>query len=398
MERARSLSRGALLLVAALLFVSCATQAVRQDAPTPSQSATATPTAAANRYTDAKLGFSLAVPDGWQALAEPGQQASTASAAVTLVSDEASEHALVVIGVTQGPGMAAAFAARGTPTEHIGSYPAFADDRLPGVARVPCLVRIFLAGDDYVLADWCAIDATSHTAQFEALLASFQPATPGFLPHPVHAPAAQSCSGMQQQLGYAAGATWGKQLGASNATSPAAGWGALAPGITVCDNTGSADQYLFQCTELANRFLYTRWALAHIPGNAARYFDYYQDSALHPGVVRDFPAGTIALSDDASQGTSAFAPQPGDLLIFQDVTNPRLGWTSGLTTSPGHVAVITAVDATHVYVAQENYSQTAYFQALPLTHTARGWAIADLSGIPNRIVRGWIHFSVNGGA
>jgi hypothetical protein len=31
--------------------------------------------------------------------------------------------------------------------------------------------------------------------------------------------------------------------------------------------------------------------------------------------------------------------------------------------------------------------------ALPLSRTARGWAIRDLSGIPDRIVRGWIHFT-----
>jgi hypothetical protein len=380
--------------------VSCAAQAARRDAPTPSQSATATPTTAGNRYTDAKLGFSLALPLGWRAEAQPGSLAPASQTSVTLVGD-GSAHALILLGVTEGPSMPAAFAqlaARGTPTTRIGSYPAFANDRLPGVARVPCLVRVFLAGDDYVMADWCAMDAPSHTAEFESLLATFQPAPPGFLPHPVHAPAAQDCAGMQQQLGYAAGATWGKQLGAATATSPAVGWAALAPGVAVCDNEGSADQYLFQCTELANRFLYTRWALAHIPGNAARYYDYYQDGVLHPGVVRDFPAGTVALSDDASQGASAFAPRPGDLLIFQDVTNPRAGWTSSLTTSPGHVAVITAVDATHVYVAQENYNETAYFQALPLTHSARGWAITDLSGISNRIVRGWIHFSVNSGA
>src|SRR5262249_60061266 len=103
-------------------------------------------------------------------------------------------------------------------------------------------------------------------------------------------------------------------------------------------------------------------------------------------------------SDDASQGQSAFRPQAGDLLIFQDVVNPHVGWTSGLAASPGHVAVITAVDATHVYLAQENYSRTAYFQTLPLLHTARGYAITALSGISNRIVRGWTHFTVNGGS
>jgi CHAP domain len=389
-----------MLLAAALAVTACASSAARVAAPTSTLSVTPSPTADANRYTDAKLGFSLDVPSGWRAEAQPGSLAPVSTAAVTLVGDE-SAHTLVTLGVTEGSSMPAAFAqlaARGLPQERIGEYPAFSDDRTRREARVLCLVRIFLAGQDYVMADWCAMDAPAHAAEFEQLLATFQPAAPGFLPHPVHAPAAPDCAGMQAQLGYTTPATWGRQLGAATATRPAVGWAALAPGVTVCDNEGSADQYLFQCTELANRFLYTRWALAHIPGNAARYYDYYQDGVLHPGVVRDFPEGSYAFADDASQGTSAFAPRPSDLLIFQDVTDPRVGWTSSLTTSPGHVAVITAVDATRVYVAQENYSQTAYFQALPLAHTARGWAITDLSGISNRIVRGWIHFTVNGGA
>jgi hypothetical protein len=387
------------LLAAALALTSCASSAAHVATPTSTPSATSSPTADANRYSDVKLGFSLATPSGWRAEPQPGSFAPAATAAVTLLGDE-SAHALVVIGVTEGPGMPAAFAqlaARGLPQERIGAYPAFSDDRLRGVARVPCLVRIVLAVQDYVMADWCALDAPAHTADFEALLATYQPAPPSFSPHPAPTPAAEGCAGMQTQLGYEA-AAWGRQLGAATATSPAVGWGALAPGVAVCDNEGSADQYLFQCTELANRFLYTRWALAHIPGNAARYFDYYQDGVLHPSVVRDFPAGSYAFADDASQGTSSFAPRAGDLLIFQDVTDPRAGWTSGLTSSPGHVAVITAVDATHVYVAQENYSARAYFQALPLAHTARGWTITDLSGISNRIVRGWINFTGNSGA
>ena len=182
------------------------------------------------------------------------------------------------------------------------------------------------------------------------------------------------------------------------ATTPARGWGMLTPSAYVCSNERSADQYLFQCTELANRYLYEQWALPHIPGTAARYFDYTQGGKRYPGVVRDFPASTYQFSEDASQGQSAFRPQPGDLLIFQDVRDPRAGWTSGLTSSPGHVAVITAVDSTHVYVAQENYNETQYFLALPMVSGARGYAITDLSGLPNRIVRGWIHFTANGSA
>ncbi len=385
-----------LALLAAMLLASCASATSTASQPTLAPSTTSLADNA-NRYIDPKLGFSLVLPDGWHAEPQPGRAASSTTEAVTLIGDEAGTHQMVVLGVMQGAGMAAAFAARGAPEMRIGSYPAFADDRSGREARVPCLVRIFLAGDDYVLADWCAMDAATHTSTFEMLLATYLPAPATFAPRSTGAPVSQSCAAMQQQLGYAAGVRWGAQLGAANAVSPAAGWGTLAPGVAVCDNVNSADQYLFQCTELANRFVYERWALPHIPGNAARYFDYYQDGVEHSGVVRDLPAGAVALSDDASQGISAFAPQPGDLLIFQDVNNPRSGWTSGLTTSPGHVAVITAVDASQVFVAQENYSERAYFQALPLTHTTRGWAITDRSGISNRIVRGWIHFAASDG-
>jgi hypothetical protein len=241
------------------------------------------------------------------------------------------------------------------------------------------------------------MDAAAHSAEFEALLATYQPQTPGYASHALQAPAAKSCAQVQAQLGYTGAADWGRQLAIPAATAPARGWAALSPGAYVCSNERSSDRYLFQCTELANRYLYEQWAMPHLPGTAARYFDYVQGGQRYPGVVRDLPVGSYQLSDDASQGQSAFRPRPGDLLIFQDVHDPRAGWTSGLIDSPGHVAVITAVDATHVYVAQENYNETQYFLALPMTTTASGYAIADRSGLPNRIVRGWIHFTANGG-
>jgi hypothetical protein len=98
--------------------------------------------------------------------------------------------------------------------------------------------------------------------------------------------------------------------------------------------------YLFQCAELVNRYLSEQWALPYLPGSAARYLDYYQDGALHPGVIRDFPASIAQMLDDASQGVNARAPQAGDLLVIQDVQDPRRGWTSGLTSTPGQVALI----------------------------------------------------------
>jgi hypothetical protein len=386
-------------LLGVLVLAACTGQAVGTAVPgaSPPPNATAT-SSPANLYVDAKFGFSLALPPGWQALGEPSLHGASGNAALTLVGpDEQSQHELVVVGVQRGPGMAAAFAARGTPPGHIGSYPAFSDDRGPSVARAPCLVRIFLAGTDYVVADWCAMDAASHTAEFEALLATYQPQTPGYAPSALQAPAPQTCADMLAQLGYAGATGWGRQLGTPAAAAPARGWGTLPQGASVCSNEGSPDRYLFQCTELANRYLYEQWALPHLPGTAARYFDYAQDGKRFPGVVRDVPAGSYQLADDASQGRSAFRPRPGDLLIFQDVRDPRVGWTSGLTGSPGHVAVITAVDASHVYVAQENYNETQYFLALPMATVASGYAVTDRSGLPDRIVRGWIHFTANGG-
>ncbi len=76
--------------------------------------------------------------------------------------------------------------------------------------------------------------------------------------------------------------------------------------------------------------------------------------------MRTFPIGSYQLSDDARAGRSAFRSVAGDLLIFQDASNPRLGWTSGLTISPGPVAVIVGVDNAFVSIAQENYNDTQY--------------------------------------
>lgn len=278
--------------------------------------------------------------------------------------------------------MPGAFTRRGIPTTHIGPYPAFVADRSLGQGRAPCLVRIFLAHDDYVLADWCAPNAFSSRIQFEQVLATYQPSPVDFVSHVV-APSPQSCAGVQQQLGYTS-APWGRQL----ATPMSVGWSQAGTGVFVCSNEGSAHWYLFQCTELINRFLYERWALPHLPGNAARYYDYYQSGVFQSGTIRTFPVGSYQLSDDASQGKSAFRPVAGDILIFQDVNNLQLGWTSGLTNSPGHVAVIVGIDDAYVNVAQENYSDTQYFLALPIHKVASGYEITDLSG--------WIHFTVNG--
>jgi hypothetical protein len=338
-------------------------------------------------YLDAKLGFRLTVPLTWRALPRPGAVEASVNASVTFEVDEPTSHAVVVVGVFHGTGMPTAFAQRGTPTTHIGQYPAFDADRTASQGRAPCLVRIFLARDDYIQADWCAADAPTHQSTFERALATYQPAPQSFVSHAV-TPSTQTCAATQQQLGYAP-AAWGKQLAAPTS----AGWRGLN-GVYLCSNTGSPDWYLFQCTEVINRYLAERLGLPHLPGNAARYLDYYQDGAVQPGVIRTFPAGSYQVSDDASQGTSTFPPAAGDVLVFQDVNDPRVGWTSGLTSSPGHVALIVGVDATHVYLAQENYNDTQYFLALPLRHVAAGYEITDRSGLSHRVVRGWIRFAV----
>lgn len=344
-------------------------------------------------YTDAKLGFQITTPDNWQALAQPGSQAAIGNSAVTFTVDEQSTHSVIVVGVFHGASMPSAFAARGLPTAHIGPYPAFIADRSNSEGRAPCLVRIFLAGNDYVMADWCETNALARRAQLEQVLATYQPAPASFTPRAITAPAPQTCTGMQDQLGYSH-VSWGGQL----ATPTAGEWHQVNMGLFICSNEGSNDWYLFQCTELINRYIYEHFALPHLPGNAARYLDYYLNGVMHPGIIHTFPAGSYQVSDDASQGKSAFKPVAGDVLVFQDVNNPSTGWTSGLINSPGHVALVVGVDDTHVYIAQENYNQTQYFLALPMRLDANGYAITDLSGWSQRIVRGWIHFTANGGA
>ena len=392
-----------LFLLALLPIISCASQTTTtktmssQPTATPQSTSHLNPTPWGHSYQDSKLGFHLQIPDGWTASSETGLRSPVHISALTLMQEKSTAHQLIVISVTQSQAMPNAFAQRGTPSAHVGSYPAFTADRTGIEGRVPCTVRIFLAHTDYVVAEWCSMDASTHVALFEHILSTYQPATADFTAHTAPAPAPQTCAQVQQARNYTQSAQWGWQLGKPTSTFPAIGWGRLSPGAYVCSNQQSPDPYLFQCTELANRFLYEQWALPHLPGNAARYYDYYQDGVYHPGVIHDFPAGSYQLSDDATQGKSAFRPAPGDLLIFQDVHNSTIGWKSGLSSEPGHVVVITGIDDTHVYVAQENYNETQYFLALPITKVANGYIITDLSGWSNRIVRGWIHFTVNGG-
>jgi len=388
-----------LLTTVVLLVIAVFTACTSQSSSVPVKKAApvlhVTPTPAwGHLYNDGKLGFQLRVPDGWTAQAQPGRRNPQGITALALLDTHSSPQEQISLDVIESASMPTAFASRGNSNALVGTYPAFAADRERSGGKYHCLIRFFLAGNDFVTANWCSTQQNAtHIQLFEQVLATYRPAQAGFVATDVPAPEPQTCQQLQKARGYTAPA-WGYQLGSPSSS----GWRGLLPGgAFICSNVASADPMLFQCTELANRFIHEQWALPSLNNSAGRYYDYYQDGRLHPGAIRDFPEGSYQLSDDASQGKSAFRPVPGDLLIFQDVNNISEGWKSGLTKSPGHVAVITAVSDYYVSVAQENYSDTQFFMALPITKEANGYAVRDLTGLSNRVVRGWIHFTANGG-
>src|SRR5579862_6326500 len=354
-------------LLALMLLSACAGQTSSTRSATPTHTPTAMGASSAGAhagealYTDAKLGFRLWLPSGWVALPQPGRFSSTRNTSVVLMdSNDPKQQAQV--SVIEGTDMPAAFAqvtqTFGADARHewIGAYPALVLDTTVAQGRVPCLARELLATGvrgaaadaDDVIADWCASDAATHVTAFERLLASYAPALPGFHPHAQTQPATPGCAQLQAAQGYSVSAGqslgWGATLATPTSDAPAVGWGALGQrldgGLYLCSNTNSPDPYLFQCTELVNRFDMEEWVLAHIAGSSGRYFDYYEGGVFHPGHARVLPANFVSFSDDASQGQSAFAPEPGDLLIFQDVNNAAVGWRSGLTSGTGHVALI----------------------------------------------------------
>ncbi|MGO8946661.1 MAG: CHAP domain-containing protein [Ktedonobacterales bacterium] len=399
----------AALLFAALALVlgGCSLQALANTRTT------ATPTrpafAPGGLYVNPALEFSITVPADWMVEQQYGLRQLPHTAAVTLVDTKRSSDQ-ININVTEGTSAVEAFAARGTAPSHVGSFPAFiADSSAPSAQGLgPCLIRIFLAGNDYVVGQWCGADAFSHASEFEEVLATYRPASSGVTslistapvsPYVVSQPV--TCPQLVAAAAEAPADTsnWGRQQALP--TDPR--WAPYPlPGASVCSNfvyvNGQPEGYpgySFQCTELANRFLAEQWGHGPLDGNAETYFDYYDSSgAFHPGSARVYP--DTELSSDGDQGTSSFAPTPGDLLVFQDVQDGT-SWTSGLIPgSDGHVAVITAVTSTQVYMMQQNFSDSLYYMALPITQVATGWHITDnVSGVTGRIVRGWIHFSEN---
>jgi hypothetical protein len=366
-------------------------------------------------YVNPALHFSLIVPAGWMVQQQYGLRQLPHTATVTLVNKGNSADQISV-DVTEGTAAVAAFAARGTATSRVGAYPAFnADTSGPAAqGRGPCLIRMFLAGDDYVVGQWCGADATSHTSEFEQVLATYQPAsgsvtslvsTAPVSPYVVSQP--QTCAQLVAAVTDRPSdvSNWGRQMALPSDPR----WAPYPlPGASVCSNfvyvNGQAEGYpgySFQCTELANRFLAEQWGHGPLDGNAETYFDNYDSAGVfHQGSARIY--ADAELSSDGDQGTSTFAPGPGDLLVFQDVQDGS-SWTSGLIPVDsgtghhfGHVAIITNVTSTQVFMMQQNFSDPLYYMSLPITKVATGWHITDnVSGVSGRIVRGWIHFSEN---
>jgi hypothetical protein len=397
-------------------------------------------------YVDPTLGFGLLLPRSWQAEPTPALHASGQNSVVVL-RDPARPATRIEIAVTRGAQMPSAFARRGRPSDRVGAFPAFVEE-LPDTARdggapshaagpasagqaawSECRVVNLLAGYDVVTGQACGPHDDTVDGALQAALGTYRPTVPDAQAPPDTASKTMSASGVATLRAMSSAARTSSHAGtirpqscadlaASAAERPAATgeWGReLAaptdarwipfplPGVAVCSNFYTQggrvlgfDGYLFQCVELANRFLREQWGHGAVVGNAANWFDYADASgARHPGDARLYP--DMQLADDAGQGISAFRPAPGDLLVWQDVVDGK-SWTSGLRPSPGHVAVITSADDTHISFMQENYNDWHYYMTLPVERVANGWHIRDdVSSVPGRIVRGWIHVTENGG-
>ncbi|HLJ80909.1 MAG TPA: CHAP domain-containing protein, partial [Ktedonobacterales bacterium] len=285
------------------------------------------------------------------------------------------------VGVMRSPAAPANFAARGRAPLHVGSYPAFQLDTHAGTQiPVPCLGRVMLSGDDTVIATWCAPDSAAHRQQFEAILASYQTrgmllaqssAIPQMTVNPV-----LTCSQVIQNPGPR---MWGSPPPLPDATfgmeqvSPTdSTWtDSFGEGVAVCDDYYSGgsymweNSYLFQCVELANRFINEEWGLTEFTVDAFAYYDSYQNGSFVEGQARSYFGSQVQQIDDASQGNNSAPPSPGDLLIFQDVNNGS-NWTSGekcwsgdnpcSNWHPGHVAVVTSVTSSQVNLVQQNFN------------------------------------------
>lgn len=406
-----------------------------------------------NLYTDSALGFTLRLLPGWQLTPQEGTSATPGISTVALTTTEGSPLD-VLVTVQQGQDMPSRFAQQIQTTTTIGTYPASAR-AYAASAQMPtaCEERIFLAGDDYVDATWCGAEAEAQSSTVERLLSGFRAPEAGIAPattvtnldalqtggasiREAVAPKALSCLSLQRNDGYAGTPSWGTELASPKATSPFGGWNALAPGVALCSNTASPDTWLFQCTELVNRFLRERWGLGALPetgdlrpgsvagylaGNAGMYVDWWgafgSGKPVHFAGSADSKSDTVLYSDArwAKQFTKygytvdSTRPVPGDILVWQDVTNPAKGPISGsparhdsfgnaTTIYPGHVAIVTSSTAHTLTVAQQNFSDSAYFDTVSISPSKHGGWIIDphtgaRTGDAASVFVGWIHFT-----
>ncbi|GCF08499.1 hypothetical protein [Dictyobacter arantiisoli] len=395
----------AIVLLISLLFMGLASMIA-----TPAYAAS-TSTIPKSTYINKTLGFSLQLPTGW--VATPHTSIHNTGNADVIFTNTALPGTHLEINVERSSAAPANFARQGKAKLAIGGYPAFQMDTHGGKnVAFPCLVRVLLAHNDIVTASWCAKDASAHVAQFESMLATYHDhaitsANSKAMPQtqtPVNS--VQSCGQIMQNPGpemwgnFPTGdATFGGQMVSPNDPN----WtNSFGEGVAVCNDYYSGggymweSSYLFQCTELANRFINEEWNLPEIGVDAFAYYDSYQNGVEVPGAARGAGYGAT-LVDDASQGNNSAPPVPGDLLVFQDVTD-GVHWTSGqIAGDPGHIVVVTGVTSNTVNVVQQNW-HNGETHSFALEHLSNGYHIVDNSGWTGRITRGWIHFSANGGS
>ncbi|HEX6123007.1 MAG TPA: hypothetical protein VFY89_07595, partial [Ktedonobacterales bacterium] len=177
--------------------------------------------APASNYVDATLGFGLTLPSGWQAHTYRGPKVPATTSAVQLL-DPAHPSTRMQVSVMRTGRMASDFARKGTSPTQVGHYRAFVEDT-PASAQspTPCVVRVFLARNDYVIGQLCSATAQAEAPVFISMLATYQPdATQGGTVHVTQAAAARPYNSPASCASLANGAAdkpadrsnWGKQL------------------------------------------------------------------------------------------------------------------------------------------------------------------------------------------
>lgn len=356
-------------------------------------------------YVDKKFGFSLQLPAGWTASPHTSMHDTQYADVVFTNSKLPGTH--LEVNVLRSSTAATTFAQQGKPTVRIGNYPAFQQDTSGGIQMpLPCLGRIMLVHNDIVTASWCAKDAATHKQAFENILATYQDhsaistKTNTIVQAQTPVNAVLSCSQVISSGENSWGtlpsndSNFGQQIVNPNDSTWTTSFG---EGVAVCNDDNWESSYLFQCVELANRFIHEEWNLPGFNGDAFAYYDNYQNGTYYNGLARA-SGYNATLTPDASQGSNSALPVPGDLIIFQDVNTPSQGWTSGeISGDAGHVVVVTSVTSSQVNVVQQNWlnHETYSFAWSYGTSAYPGYHIQDTSGESHRITRGWIHFAAN---